>query len=252
MLDILKIIFCIPFLIYSCYSDIKTRRVTNKLWLIMLTGAFFFIIYDVSKYSASYYLVRLFISVGFIYAFMYIIFRIGMFGGADAKLFIVLSVIFPIYPALNYFGYNFPLNKPLIDLFAYNIFDNTVILLVVSPIVLTAYNLIKNGLHANKSLFIFIGYRTKISELPGKHIKMIQNFEEVDGKVQFRFKWGGVEIDETIIRELKSLSEKGLIKDEVWVTPGIPSMVPITAGFFIAIFYGDLLFELIRYLILKN
>jgi hypothetical protein len=33
---------------------------------------------------------------------------------------------------------------------------------------------------------------------------------------------GCVEINEEEIRELKALSENGLIKDEVWVTRGLP------------------------------
>jgi len=47
MLDILKVLFCTPFLLYSCYTDIKTRRVTNKLWLMMLAGSVFFVLYDI-------------------------------------------------------------------------------------------------------------------------------------------------------------------------------------------------------------
>ncbi len=69
----------------------------------------------------------------------------------------------------------------------------------------------------------------------------------VGGRVQSRFKWGGVEINEKKIRELKALSEKGLIKDEVWVTPGLPFMISITMGFFMAAFYGDLMFVLIKF-----
>ncbi len=216
----------------------------------MLVGAVFFILYDISIYGVTY-LIRLFISAGLIYAFMYLIFQFGIFGGADAKLFIVLSVIFPIYPTLQAFGYNFPVNKPLIDLFAFNVFDNMIILSMLSPIGLAIYNINKIGLHVDNPFYIFIGYKAKISELPGKHIKLIQNFEEVDGNIKFRFKWGGVEINEKIVSELKALSEKGLIEDEVWVTPGMPSMVPITIGFFVTVFYGDLIFELTKYLILR-
>jgi preflagellin peptidase FlaK len=44
-------------------------------------------------------------------------------------------------------------------------------------------------------------------------------------------------------------SEKGLIKDDVWVTPGLPFMIPITLGFFVAAFYGDLITELTKYIL---
>ncbi len=92
MLDILKILFCIPFLIYSCYSDIKTRRVTNKLWVIMLAGGSFFVFNDVYRIGLDY-VPHLLISAGLIFVFVYIIFQLGTFGGADAKSLIALSII---------------------------------------------------------------------------------------------------------------------------------------------------------------
>ena len=248
MLDILKILFCTPFLIYSCYSDIKTRRVTNNLWLIMLAGGVFFVFYDMSAYGA-YYLWRVFFSAGFIFVFVYILFQLGTFGGADAKSLIVLSIIFPAYPAFQSFGYFFPLNKPQIDLFAFGIFGNAVLLTIVVPIGLAIYNLAKMGLHIDNPLYMFVGYKSKISNLANKHIKLIQNFEVINGEVKFRFKRGGVEINAETIDELKKLSQKGLIKEDVWVTPGLPFMIPITLGFYVAVFYGDLLFELTKYII---
>lgn len=250
MLDILKLLFCTPFLLYSCYSDIKTRRVSNKLWLIMLGGGIFFVLYDISTYGASY-IPRLLISAGFIFIFVYALFLLGTFGGADAKSLITLSIILPAYPKLQVSGYTFPLNRPLIDLFAFGIFGNAVLLTIVVPIGLAIYNLTKMGLQIDNPAFIFIGYKTKISELVDRHVKLVQNFKVVSGTVKFYFKRGGVEINEKIISELKTLSEKGLIKDEVWVTPSLPFMIPITAGFFVATFYGDLIFELTKYLILS-
>ncbi len=243
--DILKILFCVPFLIYSCYSDIKTRRVSNNVWLVMLTGAIFFILYDISTYGIAY-LSRLFISAGFIFVFVYILFQLGIFGGADAKSLIVLSIILPTHP-------EFTLHKPPapIDLFAFGVFGNAVLLTVVVPIGLALYNIIKTGLHFENPLYIFIGYKAKISELADKHIRLIQSFEMINGEVKFHFKRGGVEIDKKLISELKALSEKGLIKNEVWVTPGLPFMIPITLGFFVAVFYGDLITELTKFLILR-
>lgn len=250
MLDILKILFCTPFLIYSCYSDIKTRRVTNKLWLIMLAVGSFFVFYDI--YRLGYvYIPRVLISAGLIFVFVYIIFQLGTFGGADAKSLIVLSIILPAYPKFGVLGINFPLNEPLIDLFAFGIFGNAVLLTIIVPFGLATYNLAKMGLHIDKPAYIFIGYKAKIKELAGRHIKLIENFEEIEGNVKQNFKRGGVEINEKVISELQALSENGLIKEEVWVTPGLPFMISITLGFFVAVFYGDLIFELTKYLILN-
>lgn len=248
MLDILKVLFCIPFLLYSCYSDIKTRRVTNRLWIVMLAGGAFFVLYDIMTKGTSY-IIFLFLSAGSIFILVYILFQIGTFGGADAKSLIVISIILPAYPVIQTFGQNFPLNKPLIDLFAFGILGNAVLLTIVVPLGIAAYNIFRMGLKIDNPLYIFIGYKCRISNLADKHIKLIQSYEEENGKIIFRFKRGGVEINEDVISELKALSNKGLIKDEVWVTPGLPFMIPITLGFFVAVFYGDMITELTKYLI---
>ena len=206
------------------------------------------VLYDVSNYGISY-LFPIFISAGLIFILAYILFQLGAFGGADAKAFIVLSIILPTYPAFEAFGYALPLNKPLYDIFALSVLGNSALLTIVVPIGLAAYNITKMGWCVDNPAYIFMGYKTKISKLAGKHIRLVHVFEVIDGRVQSRFKWGGVEINEEKIRELKALSEKGLIKDEVWVTPGLPFMISITMGFFMAAFYGDLMFVLIKFLL---
>ena len=251
MLDILKILFCTPFLLYSCYSDIKTRRVINKLWLMMLAGWSFFILYDIWVYGIDY-LLRLLISSILIFIFVYLLFQLGVFGGADAKSLIVLSLFFPAYPEFTAFGYGFPLNKPLplfSDFFAFGIFENAVILTIIVPLSLAIYNISKMGLNIDKPLYAFIGYKTRISDLSNKqHIKLIEGFEMIDDRINFYFKRGGLELDDEVMNELNKMSRKGLIKD-VWVTPGLPFMIPITLGFFVSIFYGDLITELTKYIL---
>lgn len=253
MLDILKILFCTPFLLYSCYSDIKTRRVKNKLWLIMLTGGAIFQLYDIWIYGIQH-IFRILVSTGIIFIFVYIIFQLGVFGGADAKSLIVLSFIFPFYPEFTVFGYSFPLNEPLPifrNLFSFDVFENAVLLTIVVPLSLAIYNVSKIGLHIDKPLYALIGYKVSLSEISNKkHIKLIENFETIDGKVRFFFKRGGVEIDDRVINELKKISVNGNIRD-VWITPGLPFMIPITLGFFLSVFYGNLITELIKYVLIN-
>jgi len=251
MLDLLKVLFCMPFLLYSCYTDIRTRRVTNNLWKIMLIGVFFFWIYDF--YTKGYsYLINLFISTLVIFIFVYILFQLGLFGGADAKSLIMISLILPRYPVLEVFGYNFPHHQPLplfSNFFAFGVFENAVLMTGVVPIGFALYNFIRHGYKIDNPLYAFIGYRIRISELPGKqHIKLMHDFELINGKVKSRFRRGGLEIDERLMQKLQKLSGKGLI-EEVWVTPGLPFMIPITLGFFTSVFYGDMITEITKYLL---
>jgi preflagellin peptidase FlaK len=254
MLEILKILFCTPFLLYSCYSDIKTRRVSNKLWLYMIAPGSVFVIYDVFTYGFQY-LFWIIISTGLIFGFVYILFQLGVFGGADAKSLIVLSIIFPAYPEFIIFNSSFPVHDPLPifrDFFSLGIFENAVLLTIVVPLGLAIYNISKMGLHIDKPLYAFIGYKTRISELSDKrHIKLIEGFEKINNEFKFYFKRGGVELDEEVIKELKKASKKDLIKDDIWVTPGLPFMIPITLGFYVAAFYGDLITELTKYIFFR-
>ncbi len=256
MLDILKIIFCTPFLIYSCYSDIKTRRVSDSVWYIMILGGIIFLSYHLSV-SGLFYLLYVFISFGLMYLFIEIyerisaLFHIRMMGGADAKLLLILSIIFPFYPTFKAFNHVFPLIMPL-NLFVFSVLGDAVMVAILIPIGFAIYNVTKTGLHIDNSAYIFVGYKTKISELANKRVWIIQDFEEVNGKIKSSYKRGGIDIDEKAISKLNDLLKKGLIKDEIWVTPKLPFMIPLTLGFFIAVFYGDLIFELMRYLIFRN
>ena len=250
MLDILKVLFIIPFLIYSCYSDIKTRRVSNNVWLVMLAGIIFFVMIDFLSGGLNYLRILMF-SVIFIFIFVYILFQIGTFGGADAKSLIMMSIILPVYPEIHVLNYYFPINPPLINIFALGIFSNAVLLTIVVPLGLATFNIIKLGAKIDKPLYIFIGYKTKISNLANKHIKLIQYHEELNGKIKSRFKRGGVEVNENILNNLNNLYKKGLIEEYVWVTPSLPFMIPITIGFFAGILYGDIILELVKFFIFR-
>jgi len=211
----------------------------------MHTGGIFFVLYDILTNGLSYFL-RLAVSAGFIFLFVYALFRLGTFGGADAKSLIALSIILPVYPRFQIFGYSFPLNKPMIDLFAFGILGNAVTLTTVVPAGLFVLNLARKDVRIKELAFALIGYKCKISELGDKHIKFIQDFELISDTVKFHFKLGGVEINEKKIQILRDMVDRGLIKDEIWVTPSFPFMIPITAGFFTAALYGDLIFELTK------
>jgi preflagellin peptidase FlaK len=195
------------------------------------------LLYDfVQNYASNwFYFVRWVIfSVAFIYIFMYLLFRMHAFGGADAKFFISLSVLFPFYPNVG----TFPLLGPSpVNLFAFSVFGNTLIIIAfVVPVYLFLYNTFK---WKKIEVLSFIGYKIKISEIKNKWIKLIEKHEEVDGKVTRKFKFGGMEIDDAVVEKLRAhYGENGT----VWVTPKLPTFVFIIFGFAIAAFYGDLMF----------
>ncbi len=245
MIEILKVLACMPFLLYACYADIRTRRVANEVWVMMFGVGFIFIMHDLIIYGLPY-LVRNILSFLFIFAFVYILFQFGAFGGADAKVLMVISLIIPTFPAIELASEQFPVNGvPPINLFAFSVFGNSVILTVIVPIGLFLYNLIKNPYESLKRpLYMFIGYIMPVSKLEKGHFRMIDSYEKTKDGVKFRFTRSGTELSSEVISELKRYRKEGKIKDGVWITPGLPFMIPITAGFITAVVFGDLIFYL--------
>ncbi|WMW21436.1 A24 family peptidase C-terminal domain-containing protein [Methanolobus mangrovi] len=245
MIEILKVLACMPFLLYACYADIKTRRVANEVWVMMFGVGFIFIVYDLMTYGFPY-LIRNILSFIFIFAFVYMLFQFGAFGGADAKVLMVISLIIPTYPLITIGSTSLPLDGvPLINLFAFSVFGNSIILTIIVPIGLFLYNLIKNPSESLKRpLYMFIGYITPISKLEKGHFRMIESYSRTKAGIEFKFSRSGTELTSNVISELKGYQKEGKVKDGVWITPGLPFMIPITAGFITAVVFGDLIFYL--------
>ncbi len=250
MIELLKILTCIPFLIYACYKDIQTRRVSNRVWPVMLLTGMIFVVYDLLLTGdlsyAFWYLKWTAISFIIIFTFVYILFYMNAFGGADAKILMVISLLIPIYPSIQLFGQQLPIHGiPPLSLFTFSVFGNAVILTVIVPVGLFLYNLTRPGLkHAiKKPHYMFIGYRCPVEDLDRPHIKLLGTYEEKEDTVEHRFSSSGTTLDEETIERIRRYAKKGLIDNKVWVTPGLPFMVPIAAGFFTAVVYGDLIFQ---------
>jgi len=45
-----------------------------------------------------------------------------------------------------------------------------------------------------------------------------------------------------MLSRLEAHEEQGLLGSTVWVTPGLPFMIPITASFVLAVILGDLIY----------
>ena len=245
MIDLLKLFVCIAFLLYSCYSDLRTRTVRNELWGVVIVAALPLVIADIVLYGKAYLLHTL-VSVTSVYLFVYILFRLNAFGGADAKALIALSFIFPYFPDIAISGHELPLSgTPPLNIFAFSTLVNAVLLTIVVPLGILAYNLCTLSMHEilKRPFYLVVGYKCPVSGLRDRHIKLIENYIYKDGKVRQEFSRSGVVIDDSVMRRLEQLTSRGLIGDRVWVTPGLPFMIPITAGFISATLYGDMMFH---------
>jgi archaeal preflagellin peptidase FlaK len=251
-IEILKILFTMPFLLYSCYSDLKARRVSNQVWKYMLGSGSVFVIYEIFTGGIPY-LRSLFISGVVVFASVYILFQFGAFGGGDAKGLIVLSILFPLYPIVQLSGEIYPLlGYPQIGLFTFTVLGNALLLTILVPLGMFGYNLFHFSPEMlKKPLYMFIGYRTEVSSLKNKeHLALLEKLEiDGHGSVKKRFARTGLDFDASQKPELEEYMKKGLIEKDIWVTPGLPFMLSITGGFITAVIFGDLIFYIIMRLV---
>ena len=257
--DIFSVIFCTFILIYACYSDIKKRSVTNKLWLLMIAVGIPIAIYNMFIYGTPF-LIRFIFSLLFTFALSYLFFRLHLFGGADAKSLIAVSVLIPMQPGFTFLSYHFPTNSSLMIEplpFAITTLFNAAILSLIVPPSTFFYNFLnlsREELRENLGS-AFIGYKLRIDALTDakqKHIRLLHSYEE-EGKggekntIKKKIAFGGVEIDTEVAERLKNYHAQGKLGEEVWVTSELPFMLFITAGFFISIFYGNLILNILYF-----
>jgi len=234
ILDIIRLITGTILLAYASHTDIKTRRAANILWVIMgIVGAILLVIqYLDGGFPNIWYLVFIPIMIALMYAFFQM--RL-LFGGADAKALMALAILIPIQPIM----WTFPLLRHDFSLpGSWIIFANATILFLFIPISLLLYNLIKRNI---KFPHCLLGYVITVEKAKQTFVWPMEKIK--DGKRKLVYMPKNFDVDE----ELVEFEKLGIT--EIWVTPKIPFMIPLLAGFLAAFFLGDILLQIVRILL---
>jgi preflagellin peptidase FlaK len=289
-IDVMRVIFGLAFLFYASYTDLKTRRVKNEVWILMgfcggilialeaildrwaleyllflipigiLFGSMF---YDFGnnekrqKKGINFLPILLFVvgllvmillffrlsgetrfyqllTIPLLILFFFVLYQAGMLhGGADAKAMMAIAILVPFYP---YFS-EFPLLQfasgrvadamELFFPFAFLVLMNSVFFVVWVFLGFLVFNGTKKDLGFPEML---LGYKMDIDEVENKFVWPMERI--VDGErvlVLFPRK-----IEKDNLDKLREMDVK-----RIWVTPKIPFIVFITAGFAISIFLGN-------------
>jgi len=224
ILSLSRLIIGLIILGYASYTDIKTRKASNKLWIIMIIfGCFFIIIqYYIIGYDNLFYLLFIPIMIGF----MFVLFQLRIiFGGADAKAIMAISVLTPLEPSIM----SLPIINSILP-FSWVIFSNSLILFLLLPLGLFIYNLLKKNI---RFPYCFLGYILSIKTAKKKFVWPLEKI--INGKRKFSY----------IPKDLNAKDEWDKFLDyginEIWVTPKIPFMIPLMAGFISSFILGDIL-----------
>ena len=227
LIDITRFLVGILILTYASYTDIKTRKASNKLWVIM--GSFGVILLIIQYITLGINNIFYIIFIPIMIVFMYVLFQFRLiFGGADAKAIMALAILAPFEPSI--FGY--PLINSIMP-FSWIIFSNSVVLFLLLPLSLFVYNLTKRNIELP---YCFLGYRMRIEDAKEKFVWPLEKI--VNGKRKFSYIPKNFDIED----ELKKFEKKCI--SEIWVTPKVPFMIPLLAGYICSFILGDILFYL--------
>jgi len=232
-LTLLRFAFGFVMLSFASYADLKTRTVSNRLWLFM--GGLGILLLLLQYFTIGFELVQL-VGIPIMILLAYLLFKVGIiFGGADAKALMALSFLVPFWPELNKF---LPLWRSILP-FPWVIFSNSVILFIFIPFILLFINAYKRDLEFP---YCLVGYKMSIDDAKRGFFWPLERIKENGSR---GFVWSPM--DDEIDNEFDKLEKIG--KKEIWVTPKIPFMIPLLIGFILSFTLGDILYTIISTLV---
>ncbi len=228
--DIIRLLIGTLILAYASYTDIKTRRAANYLWIAMaaIGGILLIIQYLTTGISNIMLLIMIPIWIGLMWLFFQL--RL-LFGGADAKALMAIGLLVPFHPVIN----SYPLWDSVIPFFPWTIFTNSVVLFLIIPLSLCIYNLLQKNIEFP---YLFLGYKIGVQKARNKYVWPLEKYE--DGKRKFSYMPTQFETNE----EWDAFEKRGI--KHIWVTPKIPFMIPLLAGYLFSFFFGDLLSQVMQ------
>lgn len=313
--DLLRLL-ALPVLAWAAWRDVETRRVPGRTWLPLAVLAVVLLFWDgahafvVGGFEWTLFAVGAGIGLFVVIPAAYLFWRLGAFGGADAKALIVLALLFPTVPAYHIADAVLPHQATPTGAFALTILTNTVLIGVFYPLWLAA----RNALAGRLTPAMVVGRPVRWEDVPTTHGRLLEDRSgftrsglDLDA-LRMYLRWRGTTLaelrtdsdyhrrpdslpdeprpagDGAVIRGepaegdgdpspgLRSdggrsrdewgasafledvgsaygTSPEGLreglelltTRDRVWVSPGIPFLVPILLGLVVALTYGDLL-----------
>ncbi|MDI6887255.1 MAG: A24 family peptidase C-terminal domain-containing protein [Candidatus Thermoplasmatota archaeon] len=237
----IAVMFFSFFLELADKTNLKELKVRRVYWLFVWCIALSILAYLVYKHCIltcdMTFLSILTIPV--LQIFIYILYSSRLlYGGADAKALICITLLTPFYPLLTkpllaYFSIKLLWPYPLV------ILTNGIIITSILPLCFLVYNLIRRDF---KFPLSFLGYKLAIEEAEHKFVwplEVARNGKIV--KIYFPKR------TEDTTKELEALRRLGA--KELWGTPKIPFIIPLLGGFVTSYFIGDIMYNIVKALV---
>jgi preflagellin peptidase FlaK len=188
-----------------------------------------------------------------LYAELFLVFALtNLFGFADAIALIAVALFVPVFPIRPLLGY------PPLDFLPFSALTNAVLLNLVTPVGIFIWNGVKGNLAPFP--YTFFGFPVKGDTIENTFGFVMEEFWTDDkGNLRRRFIPVRVALHQMVqakrvyTKDLKRHPEQyereiALYRraGTVWISYGVPFILPILAGFAAALIGGDILFTVLR------
>jgi len=250
VLEASRVLLSLFFLVLSSWQDLKKREVSNKVWaaygpagLVLLIMQYFFNSISVREGD----IILWFASIGLTTVIALILFYTGFFGGADSKALICLAIALPVYPSfimkhVTTYVFFFPLA----------VLVNSVLGASLLTIVIVCYNLsqvlrreklfegLENESLLSKAVAFATGFKVRTEKMKGSSFYfLLERFSKEENKGVVRRLKVTPRLDDDPQKEAQQKELLNELNGKIWVTPGLPFLVFVTAGFVAALVAGD-------------
>jgi preflagellin peptidase FlaK len=216
--SVIGIVLALAMLVVGSIIDVWKREIHDYFWIIFGSIGFVTVFISTDIFMSL-------LTMGFaliIAPFVILVWRIGLFGGADAFALIALAVIAPMAT----FSEN-PVSP-------FTTLSNAAVLFVIPFLV----NILRNIVAQIKGENIFEGFdESKIKKI----LASATGYKAKNPKFGFKIEKienGKKKIDLAIHH---AENQEFCTTPNTWITPGIPYLLLITGGFIIQLFYGDII-----------
>lgn len=209
----MEIILGFLILAYASFLDLKHRAIDDKSWMSLVFFGVLFLAFDHARGSTGI-LIPFAFSVGSTLAVVAVLYYFGIMGSGDCKILFGISALVPQ-----------PVHFSIFPIFSFGVFTNAVVISLAIPLLFFIYNLrcLKEVKSIREFFVLFLGHKRKGNEIRPYEVAM----ETGDG-IKIFLNTKNLEIGEKLSTE-----------QEVWVSPAIPFVVLITAGYLISALFGD-------------
>lgn len=207
--------------------DMRDRQVDDRLWMVFGAIAIAFYFFDFSQLD----ILAVALSVGLAGAASFLLYRTGLFGGADALALVVFSVILPTYD-----GRFIAIAPSMIHNLAPLMLLSNAVLLSLARLLA---NVAKNAWYGVKhQTALFAGMESETAARKALAVLLGHRSDGAGFAFLMESRHGGMRRFDFSLKNAEETpfeSRKG-----VWVMPGMPFLVYMLAGFVAMILGGDL------------